>query len=69
MKTISAKAAHDHWGDLLSEVYFGKEEIAIERKGRVEGVLIHPETYTKLTGKTIPETAPPSQPPTAVSTG
>jgi prevent-host-death family protein len=48
LNTISARDARDNFTDLLGSVYYGREVINIEKKGRVFAVVINPEEYESL---------------------
>lgn len=45
---MSAKAARDNFTDVLGTVYYGKTPVAVEKKGRVFAVVIHPDEYANL---------------------
>lgn len=44
-KRITAKEARDNFTDLLGTVYYGKEAVIVEKKGRPFAVVINPEEY------------------------
>ncbi len=44
-RRMSAKEARANFGDLLGSVYYTKEPVIIERKGRPFAVVISPEQY------------------------
>ena len=46
-RTMTAKAARDNFTDLLGAVYYGKEPIIVERKGRAFAVVINPQEYQR----------------------
>jgi prevent-host-death family protein len=46
-KRMSAKDAREHFADVLGLVYYGKEPIIVERKGKPMAVLISPEQYAR----------------------
>jgi prevent-host-death family protein len=46
-KRMSAKEARENFADLLGLVYYGKEPVIVERKGRPMAVLISPEQYER----------------------
>ena len=48
VKRISAKEARNGFSDLLGLVYYTKEAVIVERRGRPFAVLINPEDYEKL---------------------
>jgi len=45
---ISAKNARDGFTDLLGKVYYSREPIAIEKKGRIFAVVVNPGEYEDL---------------------
>ena len=47
-RTMTAKEARDNFTDLLGAVYYGKESIIVEKKGRQFAVVISPEQYEGL---------------------
>jgi prevent-host-death family protein len=47
-RRISAKDARANFGDLLGQVYYTKEPVIVERKGRPFAVVISPEQYEIL---------------------
>jgi prevent-host-death family protein len=42
---MSAREARDNFSDLLGFVYYGKESVIVERKGKPVAVVISPEQY------------------------
>lgn len=44
-KRMTAKEARDNFTDLLGAVYYGKEPVIVEKKGRVFAVVINPDEY------------------------
>jgi len=46
-KRMSAKEARENFSDLLGLVYYGKEPVIVERKGKPMAVLISPEQYER----------------------
>jgi len=48
VKRISAKEARNGFSDLLGLVYYTKEAVIVEKRGRPFAVLINPEDYEKL---------------------
>ncbi len=44
---MTAKEARDNFTDLLGAVYYGKEPIIVEKKGRPFAVVINPEEYAR----------------------
>ncbi len=51
VRRMSAREARANFGDLLGSVYYTKQAVVIERKGRPFAVVISPEEYEKLVGK------------------
>ncbi|MCL5957731.1 MAG: type II toxin-antitoxin system Phd/YefM family antitoxin [Chloroflexi bacterium] len=47
-RRMSAREARANFGDLLGSVYYTKEPVIIERKGRPFAVVINPEDFQKL---------------------
>lgn len=47
IKTIPAKQARDNFSDLLGAVYYGKEAVVVEKKGKPVAVVINPEEYNR----------------------
>lgn len=47
MKTVNALKARQNFGELLNEVFYGKEVITIERAGKPMAIIMHPEEYQK----------------------
>ena len=45
---MSAKQARDNFTDLLGNVYYGRQTIEIDRKGRVFAVVVNPDEYEAL---------------------
>ena len=45
---IGARAARNHFADLLGRVYYGKQEIIIERSGKPVVAVIPVEMYEQL---------------------
>ncbi|MBI4492305.1 MAG: type II toxin-antitoxin system Phd/YefM family antitoxin [Chloroflexi bacterium] len=45
---MSAREARAHFSDLLGLVYYTKEPVIIEKKGRPFAVVISPEDYERL---------------------
>ena len=48
VKRISAKEARNAFSDLLGSVYYSKEAVIVEKRGRPFAVIINPEDYEKL---------------------
>ncbi len=46
-KRLSIRDARAHFGDVLGQVYYGKEPIILERRGRPMAVLISPEQWER----------------------
>jgi prevent-host-death family protein len=46
-RRMSAKEARDNFTDLLGLVYYGREPVIVERKGRPFAVVINPEEYER----------------------
>lgn len=44
-KRVTAKEARDNFTDILGTVYYGKESVIVERKGRPFAVVINPDEY------------------------
>lgn len=44
-KRMTAKEARDNFTDLLGAVYYGKEPVIVEKKGRPFAVVLSPEEY------------------------
>lgn len=47
-RRMSAKEARANFGDLLGLVYYTKEPVVIEKKGRPFAVVISPEQYESI---------------------
>lgn len=47
-RRITAKEARDNFTDLLGTVYYGKEAVIVEKKGRPFAVVISPEQYERF---------------------
>ena len=45
---MTAKNARDGFTDLLGRVYYSREPVAVEKKGRVFAVVINPDEYEDL---------------------
>ena len=48
VKRMSAREARNNFSDLLGLVYYSKEPVIVERRGRAFAVVISPEDYEKL---------------------
>lgn len=46
-KRMTAREARDNFSDLLGVVYYGKEPVIVERKGKPVAVVISPEQYER----------------------
>lgn len=44
---MSAKQARDNFSDLIGAVYYGKEPIIVEKKGKPFAVVINPDEYAR----------------------
>lgn len=44
-RRVTAKEARDNFTDILGMVYYGKEPVVVEKKGRVFAVVINPDEY------------------------
>lgn len=42
---MTAKEARDNFTDLLGSVYYGKESVVVEKKGRPFAVVVNPDEY------------------------
>lgn len=45
---MTARQARDNFTDLLGSVYYGREQVAVEKKGRIFAVVINPDEYQVL---------------------
>ena len=45
VKTISTAAARASFGDVVNSVYYTKEPVVVEKKGRVVAVIVNPDEY------------------------
>lgn len=45
---ITAREARDNFTDLLGSVYYGREPVAVEKKGRIFAVVVNPNEYQIL---------------------
>lgn len=48
MKRMSAKEARDNFSDVLGTVYYSKEPVIVQKRGRDFAVVISPEDYKRL---------------------
>ena len=48
VKRMSAREARNNFSDLLGLVYYSKEAVIVERRGRPFAVVISPEDYERL---------------------
>lgn len=47
IKKVTAKEARDKFSDILGMVYYGKEPVMVEKKGRPFAIVINPDEYKK----------------------
>ncbi len=47
IRRMSVKEARENFSDLLGMVYYGKEPVIVERKGKPMAVLISPDQYER----------------------
>ncbi|HEX5506240.1 MAG TPA: type II toxin-antitoxin system Phd/YefM family antitoxin [Thermomicrobiales bacterium] len=48
VKTMSARDARANFGDLLGSVYYTKEPVIVEKKGKPVAVVISPEEFEQF---------------------
>jgi prevent-host-death family protein len=48
VKTVSTREARANFGDVLGSVYYTKEPVIVERKGKAVAVIISPEEYERF---------------------
>ncbi|HET8631910.1 MAG TPA: type II toxin-antitoxin system Phd/YefM family antitoxin [Thermomicrobiales bacterium] len=48
VKTISTAKARASFGDVVNAVYYTKEPVVVEKKGRPVAVIVNPEEYEAL---------------------
>lgn len=48
VKRMSAREARNNFADLLGTVYYSKEPVIVEKRGRAFAVVISPEDYERL---------------------
>ena len=48
VKRMSAKEARNNFSDLLGSVYYSKEPVIVQKRGRDFAVVISPEDYQRL---------------------
>jgi hypothetical protein len=48
LNKMSAKDARDNFTDLLGAVYYGKQVVEIDKKGRTFAIVINPNEYAAL---------------------
>lgn len=48
VKKVSTSEARAHFGDVVNSVYYSKEPVVVEKKGKVLAVLISPEQFQVL---------------------
>ena len=53
VKTMSARDARANFSDLLGSVYFTKEPVIVEKKGKPVAVVISTEEYARLQQQAI----------------
>ena len=51
VKRMSAQEARTNFSDLLGTVYYSKETVIVEKRGRAFAVVISPEEYDRLIGE------------------
>jgi prevent-host-death family protein len=51
VRRISSREARDNFAELIGQVYYTKEPVIVERKGKPYAVLISPEQYRHLEGE------------------
>ena len=45
---MTVRQARDNFSDLLGSVYYGKNPVAVEKKGRVFAIVVNPGEYEAL---------------------
>lgn len=53
VKTLSTAAARANFGDVLNGVYYTKEPVVVEKKGKPVAVIISPDQYEALRSQAI----------------
>ena len=48
VKTVSTAEARANLGDVLNSVYYTKEPVVVQKKGKVVAVIISPEAFRRL---------------------
>lgn len=48
VKTISTAEARANFGDVLNSVFYTKEPVVVEKKGKVVAVIISPDAFQRL---------------------
>ncbi len=48
VKTVSTAEARANLGDVLNSVYYTKEPVVVQKKGKVVAVIISPEAFQRL---------------------
>ncbi len=48
VKKVSTSEARAHFGEVVNSVYYSKEPVAVEKKGKVLAVLISPERFQRM---------------------
>ena len=48
LNKMTVRQARDNFSDLLGSVYYGKNPVAVEKKGRVFAIVINPDEYEAL---------------------
>ena len=54
VRTMSAQQARANFADLLGSVYYTKEAVVVEKKGKPVAVVISPEAHEQLTQQDAP---------------
>jgi len=45
---MTVRQARDNFSDLLGSVYYGKNPVAVEKKGRIFAIVVNPDEYKIL---------------------
>ena len=48
VKTVSTAEARANFGDVLNSVFYTKEPVVVQKKGKVVAVIISPEAFQRL---------------------
>jgi prevent-host-death family protein len=48
VKTVSTAEARANFGDVLNSVYYTKEPVVVQKKGKVVAAIISPEAFQRL---------------------